>query len=154
MKTRHSSTIRFESTTTIDRPIDEVFAQLTDLSRYAAWMPRTGLFGTCRQTSEGPVTKGTTYVDSSRMGPFPGKVTEFVRPSRVAFTETMRMFGRDMMQARPGYILESSGAQTVVHHAAEGELFGVMRIMKPLAAWMANSERERVLRSLKRALEE
>ena len=153
MKHRRSTTVPFESTTTIGRPIEDVFARLTDLSGYGAWMPRTGLFGSCRQTSDGPVGKGTTYVDSSRMGQFPGEVTEFESPSHVAFSETMSMFGRDMMQARPGYRLESNETSTVVHHAAEGELFGVMRMMRPMAGWMAKSERNRILRSLKRSLE-
>ena len=153
MKHRRSTTVRFEATTSIDRPLDEVFARLTDLSGYGAWMPRTGLFGSCRQTSDGPVGKGTTYVDSSRMGRFPGEVTEFESPSRVAFSETMSMSGRDMMQARPGYRLESSDTGTVVHHVAQGELFGAMRMMKPMARWMAKSERNRILRSLKRSLE-
>src|SRR5687768_1629801 len=116
-------------------------------------MPRTGLFGSCRQTSDGPVEKGATYVDSSRMGRFPGEVTEFERPSHVAFSETFRMFGRDMMQARPAYRLESSSSGTVVHHVADGELFGITRIMKPAAVWMSKSERSRVLASLKRSIE-
>jgi uncharacterized protein YndB with AHSA1/START domain len=153
MASRPSSTIRFESTTVINRPIDDVFARLADLGGYAAWLPRTGLFGSCRQTSEGPVGKGTTYVDSSRMGRFPGEITEFQPPSRIAFSETMRMFGRDMMQARPSYTLTSEDASTVVHHVAEGELFGLMRLFKPVAAWMAKSERTRVVTSLERSLE-
>jgi uncharacterized protein YndB with AHSA1/START domain len=154
VKNRPSSTIRYESTTTIDRPIDEVFARLSDLGGYGAWMPGTGLFGRCSQTSDGPVGKGTTYVDSPRMGSFPGEVTEFERPSRVAFSETLRVLGRDMMQVRPGYSLTSNGTRTVVHHVAESELFGVMRIMKPVASWMSKSERNRVLTSLKHSLEE
>ncbi len=154
MKNRPSSTIRYESTTTIDRPIDDVFARLSDLDKYSAWMPRTGLFGGCRQTSDGPVGKGTRYVDSSRMGSFAGEVTAFERPSRLAFSETLRVLGRDMMQARPGYELTSNGTRTVVHHVAGGKLFGAMRIMKPVAIWMSRSERSRVLRSLKRSLEE
>ena len=154
MQTRPSSVVRFESRTTIDRPIEDVFARLTDLSRYAAWMPRSGLFGKCVQTSNGPVREGTTYVDFSRMGRFPGAVTEFERPSRVAFSETMRMFGRDMMQVRPRYSLESNGTDTIVHHVSESEMFGVMRVMKPVAAWMTKGERNRVLKSLKRSLEE
>ena len=58
------------------------------------------------------------------------------------------------MQARPAYDFTSTATRTVVHHVAEGELFGPMRIMKPVAIWMARSERSRVLRSLKRSLEE
>jgi hypothetical protein len=63
------------------------------------------------------------------------------------------MFGSDLMEARPGYVLEAERDKTVVHHVAEGELFGVMRLMKPVAALMARSERARTVESLRRSLE-
>ena len=57
------------------------------------------------------------------------------------------------MEARPEYILEADGDKTIVHHVAEGELFGMMRLMKPVAALLARSERARTIESLKRSLE-
>ena len=42
-------------------------------------MHRSGLFRRCSLTSEVPIRRGTTYVDSTRMGTFDGEVTEFVR---------------------------------------------------------------------------
>jgi hypothetical protein len=57
------------------------------------------------------------------------------------------------MEARPGYVLEADRDKTVVHHVAEGELFGVMRLMKPVAALLARSERARTVESLRRSLE-
>jgi hypothetical protein len=57
------------------------------------------------------------------------------------------------MEARPGYILEADRDKTIVHHVAEGELFGVMRLMKPLAALLARRERARTVESLRRSLE-
>ena len=153
MKTRPSSTTRFESTITIDRPIDEVFARITDVGGYRTWMPRTGLFGSSRQTSGGPTGRGTTFIDSTRMGRLAGEVTEFERPTRVAFCESMRVIGRELLQVRPSYSLTANGSRTVVHHVAEDELFGVMRLMKPMVAWMSKGERTRVLTSLKRSLE-
>ena len=57
------------------------------------------------------------------------------------------------MEARPEYILEPDNDRTIVHHVAEGELFGVARLMKPVAARLARSERARTLESLKRSLE-
>ena len=145
--------VRFESRTVIQRPISEVFERLADLPGYRGWMHRTGLFRGCRLTSELPVRRGTTYVDSTRMGTFDGEVTEFVSPTRIAFRETLRWFGSPMTQARPEYSLEGDESATVVHHVAVGELYGWMRFMKPAAAWMANRERSRTLNSLKRSLE-
>jgi uncharacterized protein YndB with AHSA1/START domain len=57
------------------------------------------------------------------------------------------------MEARPEYFLEADGERTIVHHVAEGDLFGVMRLMKPVAALMARSERARTIESLRRSLE-
>jgi len=153
MKTMARSTVRFESRTTINRPIEEVFARLADLPGYRAWMHRTGLFRRCDQTSDGPLGKGTAYFDATRMGTFRGEVTDFEPPSRIGFRETLRWFGSDVMEARPEYFLEADQEQTIVHHVAEGELFGWMRMMKPVAALMANSERTRTVASLRRSLE-
>ncbi len=80
-------------------------------------------------------------------------VTEYDPPTRIAFRETLRMFGTEMMEARPAYRLEADGERTKVHHLAEGDLFGLMRLMKPIAALMARSERSRTVASLKRSLE-
>jgi uncharacterized protein YndB with AHSA1/START domain len=153
MRTRASSTVRFESHTTIDRPIEEVFAQLADLAGYRTWMHRTGLFRRCDQTSDGPLGKGTAYFDATRMGTFRGEVTDFEPPSQIGFRETLRWFGSEVMEARPQYFLEADQERTIVHHLAEGELFGWMRLMKPGAALMAGSERARTVASLRRPLE-
>jgi uncharacterized protein YndB with AHSA1/START domain len=153
MKKTPSSTVRYESRTTIDRSIGDVFARLADLPGYVTWMHRTGLFRRCGQTSDGPLGKGTAYFDSSRMGTSRGEVTDFQPPSRIGFRETLRWFGSDVMEARPEYFLEADEERTIVHHVAEGELFGWMRLMKPVAALMAKSERARTVDSLRRSLE-
>ena len=69
------SIVRFESRTVIQGPVSEVFERLADLAGYGGWMHRTGLFRECSLTSEVPVRRGTTYVDSTRMGTFDGEVT-------------------------------------------------------------------------------
>ena len=153
MKKTASSTVRYESRTTIDRPIADVFARLADLQGYGTWMHRTGLFGRCGQTSDGPLGKGTAYFDASRMGTFRGEVTEFQPPSRIGFREMLRWFGSDVTEARAEYSLEADEDRTIVHHVAEGELFGLMRLMKPVAGLLANSERARTVKSLRRSLE-
>ena len=151
MTTRASTTVRYETRTTIDRPIGDVFGRLADLDGYRGWMRRTGLFRRSGQTSDG--TLGTAYFDATRMGTFRGEVTDYEPSARIGFRETLRWFGSDLMEARPGYILEADRDKTIVHHVAEGELFGVMRLMKPLAALLARSERGRTVESLRRSLE-
>jgi uncharacterized protein YndB with AHSA1/START domain len=96
---------------------------------------------------------GTTYFDATRMGTFEGEVIEFAPPTRIAFQETLRWFGRPVTRARPEYTLDGNETSTVVKHVAVGELYGWMRLMKPGAALLARLERTRTLNSLKRSLE-
>ena len=153
MTKRVSTTVRYERRMTIDRPISDVFARLADLDGYKTWMRRTGLFRRSGQTSDGPLGLGTAYFDATRMGTFRGEVTDYEPPARIGFRETLRWFGSDLMEARPEFILEAEGDKTIVHHIAQGELFGMMRLMKPVAALMARSERARTIESLRRSLE-
>jgi uncharacterized protein YndB with AHSA1/START domain len=153
MKNRRTTTVRYETRTTIDRPIGDVFARLADLDGYAKWMHHTGLFRRSGQTSDGPAGTGTAYLDATRIGTFRGQITDYQPPSRIGFRETLRWFGSDLMEARPEYFLEADHDKTIVHHVAEGELFGLMRLMKPAAALLANGERTRTVESLRRSLE-
>jgi len=153
MTKRASTTVRYETSTTIDRPVSDVFARLADLDGYRTWMRRTGLFRRSGQTSDGPLGPGTAYFDATRMGAFRGEVTDYEPPERIGFRETLRWFGSEQMEARPAYTLEADQDKTIVHHVAEGELFGMMRLMKPVAALLARSERARTVRSLRRSLE-
>ena len=153
MTKRASTTVLYETHTRIDRDISDVFARLADMDGYRTWMRRTGLFRRSGQTSDGPLGLGTAYFDATRMGTFHGEVTDYDRPARIGFRETLRWFGSILMEARPRYVLEADRDTTNVHHVAEGELFGVMRLMKPLAAMLARSERARTVEALKRSLE-
>ena len=153
MSKRASTIVRYKTRTTIDRPISDVFARLADLDGYRTWMRRTGLFRRSGQTSDSPLGLGTAYFDATRMGTFRGEVTDYEPPTRIGFRETLRWFGSDLMEARPVYILEADRDKTIVVHIAEGELFGMMRLMKPVAALLASSERARTVESLRRSLE-
>ncbi len=153
MTKRASTTVRYETRTTIERPICDVFARLADLDGYRTWMHRTGLFRRSGQTSNGALGVGTAYFDATRMGTFRGEVTDYQPPTRIGFRETLRLFGSDLMEARPEYILAAEQDKTIVHHVAEGELFGMMRLMKPVAARLARGERARTVESLTRSLE-
>ncbi|GAA2502082.1 SRPBCC family protein [Terrabacter carboxydivorans] len=149
-----ASVVRFESRTVVRRPAREVFERLADLPAYRQWMHRDGLFRRCESVSELPVREGTTYLDLTRMGRFEGRVVELVPPTRIAFSETLSWFGVALTRAEPAYVLEEDGDETVVHHTAVGELYGVMRLFRPAARWMADRERDRTLASLKRSLEQ
>jgi uncharacterized protein YndB with AHSA1/START domain len=153
MSKRTSTAVRYETSAVIDRPIGEVFARLADLNGYRTWMRRAGLFRQSGQTSDGPVGLGTAYFDATWMGTFRGEVTAYEPPERIGFRETLRWFGSELMEARPEFVLEADQDTTIVHHVAEGELFGLMRLIRPVAALLARSERARTVEALQRSLE-
>ena len=147
------SGVRVEIDEVIARPIEQVFERASDLSQYADWMPHTGVFRTCSDISEGPVRLGTTYLDRGRMGSFHGVVSEFERPSRVTYKETLRWFGSPVVVGRIEYALSPDPRGTAVHHVAESELRGIFRLMRPMVAVIGRGERQRTVAALKRSLE-
>ena len=148
-----STVVRVEREATIGRPIEEVFERLADVRGYSAWMPRTGLFGSCQPAEDGRTGAEASYRDSSRIGPWRGRVSTFRHPTQLEFRQTLRWFGKAVMQARPTYVLETDDGATVVRHVAEGELYGIFRAMKPMTALMAKRERRLVMEALKTSLE-
>ena len=147
------SGVRVEIDEVIARPIEQVFERATDLSQYADWMPHTGVFRKCTHVSNGPVRMGTTYLDQGRMGSFRGEVSEFERPSRVVYEETLSWFGDPVVVARVEYTFSPDPRGTAVHHVAESELHGIFRLMRPMVAVIGRGERQRTVTALKRSLE-
>lgn len=146
--------MRVEVDTTIDRPVEDVFERLTRISEYPSWLPRSIVFTTCRQTSQGPVGRGTTYDDVTTLGTLRGEVCDVAAPSRVVFRETLRWLGRTVMDARMEYVLRPAAAgRTEVHHVAEGALRGGFGLAEPVVAMLARRERLRTMDALKRSLE-
>ncbi len=147
------SSVKAEMDEVIARPVEQVFEQATDLSRFSAWMPRRDIFRECTHISDKPVRLGTTYVDEGWMGRFDGKVIEYEQPARVVYRETLRWFGRPMMVARLTYAFVPHRGGTLVHHTGESELHGIFRLMRPVVDVIARGERRRTMRALKASLE-
>lgn len=145
--------IRFEIDTKIRCPQEVVFDHLTDINHYVQWLPQTGIFISTRQLSEGTPKLGTRYRDNTTMGTFQGEIIEFQRPTRVVFRHRLHWLGLPVMETRPGYTLESADGVTRVHHTAEGELFGLFKLLQPRAARIAQRERQRTVDALKMSLE-
>jgi uncharacterized protein YndB with AHSA1/START domain len=146
--------IRTEIDEIIRKPIDQVFDRLVDIPSYPNWMPDDGLFIACRQESDGPVGRGTTYSDKTRLGTIRDEITIFDRPTRVVFHYTARPAGITMMEGWPGYTLEAEGPNTPrIHHLAKGRLYGAFKIIQPLIQIIARGERRRTVNALKESLE-
>ena len=143
--------IQIELKTIIERPVEEVFDRLTDLSGYNNWMSKSGLFKNSRKTSTGPVGKGTTFSDKVRYGKAEGEITFYQRPTHVKFRQVVKLMGVSFMESRPEYKLEFLHNHTRIHHIAKGEIYGIFKILEPLFYPVARAERKRTLKALKRS---
>jgi uncharacterized protein YndB with AHSA1/START domain len=141
--------VEIDVSTIVGRPVATVwdFYAVHHVENHPRWDPDLEL----EKLSDGPIRLGTLYADSSRMGTFRGEVAELDPSSRVEFRETLRWPGGAKADARMDYVLEANHGGTVVHHVAQTELTGWMRLMRPVARLMVRSERKRTLRSLSRS---
>jgi hypothetical protein len=87
------------------------------------------------------------------MGSFRGEVSDFERPSRVVYQETLRWLGALVVVGRIEYKFSPDPQGTAVHHVAESELHGIFRLMRPVVAVIGRGERRRTVAAMKRSLE-
>jgi carbon monoxide dehydrogenase subunit G len=139
---------RAEHTVVVERPPDEVFEFLTDLSNVAAW--QSGAVEV-RQPEE-PLRVGTRYVQVLK---FLGKriktsleVVEF-EPGRRFSLKTVS--GPIPFEVR--HALEPAGAGTKLHVTLEGEPGGFFRLAEPLVERNAQRQIEGDFARLKEMVE-
>ena len=148
--------IEFELESTIQAPIDQVFARLVDIEGYNEWMAKKGsMLKQTRLTSPGEPTVGTTFVDETSQGALPGEISELQAPSKVVFHwwEKSKK-GKLKFEGWPGYSLQSSGENaTLVRHHAKLNIHGAYRLAAPVFRWMAIRERTVTLDSLTASFE-
>ena len=137
----------------IKRPVEQVFEQLVDIAAYNNWMPGSSLLVNSRKTSAGPVGVGTTFADKTKVGRAEGEITEFKRPWKVSFRQSIYFLGLKIGESRPGYKLEPREGSTSLFHHAEGNFYGFFRLMEPLLTIIARAERKRTVFALKNSLE-
>jgi uncharacterized protein YndB with AHSA1/START domain len=141
--------MKLESSIVINRPVEAVWAYVTDFEKMSLWNPATV---ETRLTSEGPVRKGSTYV---WVGQWLGRhiesnceVTEF-DPNR-------KWSYRIVSGPLPGTastMLESVDGGTKVTLSSEGEMGGFFKLAEPVVARMSKRQIEGMLANLKDMLE-
>ena len=112
----------------IDRPIDEVFAYAGDPTKDADW---STAFVEARMTSDGPVGKGSTFVEQLR---FLGKrididceLTEYEPEQRVAYALTAGSNTGTHVRT-----FQSVDGGTQVTFLTEGDSTGLFKIADPM----------------------
>jgi carbon monoxide dehydrogenase subunit G len=142
---------RFEGTTVIDRPIEEVFDFLADGENDRKFSPRVLEI---EKTTDGPPGAGTVYASTVKDAGVKTKrefeLTEFERPTRIRWTER----SKNMVSVpEGGYDLarEGDGTRLTVFNVFEGHGFG--KLVAPLALRSARKNADDFARAIKDAVE-
>ena len=137
--------IKIERTITIHRPVEEVFAYVSDIShgpRYISGQREA------HTTSNGPMGVGTTFATS---GKFLGRgatcqVTEYEPNRRLAWKATSGA------RATTTWGFQPSGPSTRVTFTRQAEARGLFGLAEPLLLGLANGQVDKDLGTLKELL--
>jgi uncharacterized protein YndB with AHSA1/START domain len=140
---------RIEFTTEVNRPIEEVFAYLTDPANLPEW--QSGVIEG-RLEGSGPVGVGSRMVEVRK---FLGKrmestleVTEYESNRRFAFKVVS-----GPVPFRVDHTFKPSNGATRIHVAGEGEPGGFFRLAEPLVIKAVERETKKDFETLKDLLE-
>jgi uncharacterized protein YndB with AHSA1/START domain len=142
---------RFEGTTVIDRPIEEVFAFLAEGTNDPKFSPRVQEIA---RTTDGPPGVGTrfrsTVKDAGMTTKREFEYTEFQPPSRIRWAERSKNV---VTASDGGYDLapEGSGTRLTVFNVLEGHGFG--KLIAPLALRAARKDADAFAGRIKQAVE-
>jgi carbon monoxide dehydrogenase subunit G len=142
---------RFEGTTVIDRPIEEVFAFLSDGTNDPKFSPRVLEIA---KTTDGPVGVGTIYKstvkDAGVKTQREFKITEFEPPTKIRWAEIST---NQVMATEGGYDLapEGNGTRVTIYNVLEGR--GIGKLFAPLALRAARKGADDFAASIKAAVE-
>jgi uncharacterized protein YndB with AHSA1/START domain len=137
--------IKIERTITIHRPLDEVFAYLSDVEHGPQYI---GGQRAAHQTSAGPMAVGATFATRSNI---PGRggnheVTEYEQNHRLAWKTTSGA------KATTTWTFQPSGPSTRVTFTRVTESTGLGRLAEPFIQQMANGSVDHDLGALKELL--
>jgi carbon monoxide dehydrogenase subunit G len=142
----------FSATTTINRPIDQVFAFLADGTNDKKFSPRVQEI---KQTTDGPVGVGTvfssTVKDAGMKSSREFKLTEFDQPGKIRWTELSK---NSITVPDGGYDLAAEGdgaTRMTIFNNFEGH--GLGKLLLPLAARAANKDADAFAGRIKAAVE-
>ena len=142
---------RFEATTVINRPIDEVFAFLANGENDPKFSPRVLEIA---KTTDGPPGAGTIYAstvkDAGMKTHREFKLTEFEAPTRIRWTEVSKNL---VTAPEGGYDLARAGegTQLTVFNVLEGH--GIGKLIAPLALSSARKGADEFAAQIKAAVE-
>ncbi len=141
--------VRVETSVVVQRPVEELFGVVTNPETYAQWMP--GCLG-ARQTSQGPMGVGATYVDGGRL--LGRRIEENLV---VTAYEPNWKFGvkttSGPMRGEGEYTFEPVEGGTRITLVGEAALGGFFKLAKPIVARAIKRQGVGNLAGLKNLLE-
>ncbi|MDX1435188.1 MAG: SRPBCC family protein [Anaerolineales bacterium] len=139
----------FESKTVINRPIDEVFAIISDPTQGVNLVDN---IIKCEKISDGPVGVGTRFMETRLMG---GQEAQAELVIRAYNPPNQVTIGSDAegVTANYHYKLAASGDGTEVHWECELQAVGLRRMMLPMLAGIMKIQDGDHLDKVKTALE-
>ena len=134
---------------------DSVFDAITDLRGYDRWLPTSATFPGTTEISTDPIATGTTYVESGPQGVRRGTVTEFDRPTTVAFHQPMTMKPKllGVIDILVRYTLTPAAGAVRLSRTVTLSFGWPLKLMKPLVLRQFRQESERTMRALKAFVE-
>ncbi|MGC9343044.1 MAG: hypothetical protein ACP5E3_10110 [Bacteroidales bacterium] len=132
----------------INQPHEILFGKIINLADYNKWMSRRGFFRKTVKVSPGDPKKGTIFYDYTIFGKFKGEIKECKYPEFISFRQTLKFLGFKLMESRPSWELKETSSGTLIHHFSEFQLYGLSKVLYPIAQKMAIAERTRVLNGL------
>jgi uncharacterized membrane protein len=141
--------IKIETSVQINRPLEEVFAFVTDIDNLPQW---AGPVTEAKQISEGPIGVGTTQTQSAqflgRQMETTQEVTEYVLNKTVATKSTS-----GPLPMAIHYFFEPVGNGTKVKFEAELDAKGFFKLAEPIAGRMLQRQTAADAETLKEILE-
>jgi uncharacterized protein YndB with AHSA1/START domain len=136
--------------TTIDRPVDEVFAYVVDVTNDPAW--HTDALE-ARKMTEGPIGMGTRW--HVRFKPSMGVSEGDMDVVAFQANRTQVMHGQlGPMEPTLTYLVEPANGGTRFTRRVQIKVSGWMRIMEPLMGMMTRKRSAGFVQNLKRLLED
>ena len=141
--------VRAEHTVTVNRPVSEVFAYLTDVDNLAQWQDSVI---EARKDSEGPVTTGTRFTEARK---FLGRRVESTM--EVTEHDPERRFSLKVLSGpvpfQVSHAFEEANGGTRIRIVVEGEPGGFFKVAEPLVGRQAKRQLQGDFDTLKDLLE-
>jgi uncharacterized protein YndB with AHSA1/START domain len=140
--------LKIESTAVINRPVEDVFAVLSNLENNPKW---SSAFLEVKKTSDGPIAVGTTWRAVQKV--FGQGLESEVEVTEYEPNRKWTQKGKSPFLVQVRTTFESVDGGTQVNLRLEGEPGGFFKLAEPLVAMMAKRGIEGDLANLKDLME-